>query len=124
MKLKQYKPPTQSDMASWQSQMREAFFEGVTQDDMRAIAARLVEDAKKGDQGAIKLLLAYGIGSPQVNVRNAVIVSQGDHGARTPLPCAPTAALPATEGKIEAMARRAANGQAIFHDDDRKLGIG
>jgi hypothetical protein len=45
--------------------LRTALVESVTPDDMRAIAARLVEESRGGDKTATKLLFQYVIGKPQ-----------------------------------------------------------
>jgi hypothetical protein len=124
MKLKQYTPPTRADMAGWQDRMRQSFFEGVGVDDMREIVAGLVEKAKKGDLAAVKILLAYGIGSPNVSVTatNAVVAVGGREPA--PLPAPPSVTLPGTAARVDDMARRVANGQALFSGKDRKIAEG
>jgi hypothetical protein len=45
--------------------LRTALAEAVTPDDLRAIAARLVEASRNGDKTATKLLFQYVIGKPQ-----------------------------------------------------------
>ena len=45
--------------------LRAALVESVTPDDIRAIAARLVQDSRAGDNTATKLLFQYVIGKPQ-----------------------------------------------------------
>jgi hypothetical protein len=44
--------------------LRQALLDAVTEDDMSAVAARLVEMARGGDLAAIRLLLAYTVGKP------------------------------------------------------------
>jgi uridine phosphorylase len=89
---------------------------------MREIVTKLVDDAKKGDKAAIRILLAYGIGSPSVNIKNAVIVSEA--GGKAPLPAVPSRTLPGTPARVEDMAKRVANGQTLFSPKDRKAAEG
>jgi hypothetical protein len=115
--------PTGSEVAQWMARLRAALFEAVTEDDIREIAAGLVRKAKAGDLAAAKLLMTYvlGGGNNVTKVQQAVIVQ--DHGgALAPLPAPPVRVLPGTADKVEAMARRAANGQELFHAKDRKTG--
>jgi hypothetical protein len=44
--------------------MRQAFIEAVTDDDIQAIAAVLIQKAREGDVAAAKLVLQYAIGKP------------------------------------------------------------
>src|SRR4051794_20508754 len=44
--------------------LRKALLDTVTEDDLRAVAASLVEQARAGDLAAARLLLAYTIGRP------------------------------------------------------------
>jgi hypothetical protein len=46
------------------ARLRKMLLETVTDDDMRAVFGKLIELARGGDLGAIKLLLAYAIGKP------------------------------------------------------------
>ena len=110
---------TANDAVSWQARMRTAFFEGVTEDDMREIVQGLVKKAKSGDMSAIRMLLSYGIGSPNVNIKNAVVV-QGHQQELAPLPTAPCQVLPATTDKVDTLAMRAANGQPLFDPRDSR----
>lgn len=113
---------TAADAVSWQTRMRTAFFEGVTEDDMREIVQGLVKKAKSGDLPAIRTLLSYGIGSPNVNVKNAVIVQQ-QSDRLTPLPTAPCKLMPASEEKLDTFAARVANGQPLFDSRDSRIDL-
>jgi hypothetical protein len=108
-------------VADWQLRMRRALFEAVSEDDIREIVEGLVRKAKDGDLQATRMLLTFVLGSSSVNVKQAVIV-QEHGGALAPLPAPPVRVLPGTADKVEAMARRAANGQELFHAKDRKTG--
>lgn len=108
--------PGREETLSWQLQMRQALFEALDQDAIREVVGALVEKAKKGDIQAARLLLTYAVGSPTVNVKNAVFVD----GQRTPLPSPPTKALPRTNGKIEALGKRATNGNELFDSRDAR----
>jgi hypothetical protein len=44
--------------------LRRALIESITEEDIRAVAARLLEGAKAGDVAAARLLLSYAIGKP------------------------------------------------------------
>jgi hypothetical protein len=44
--------------------LRQAFYEAITEEDMRAIAGELIVQARLGDKAAIKLVLAYVLGKP------------------------------------------------------------
>jgi hypothetical protein len=44
--------------------LRRALLESVTAEDIKAVAARLVEAAKGGDVAAARLLFSYGVGKP------------------------------------------------------------
>jgi len=44
--------------------LRSALLAAVTEEDLRAIATTLVEQAKKGDLAAVKILLSYTVGRP------------------------------------------------------------
>jgi hypothetical protein len=83
-----------------------------------------VKKAKEGDMAAVKVLLAYGIGSPNVSVTatNAVVVNGGHEPA--PMPAPPSVTLPGTAARVDDMARRVANGQALFNGKDRKIAEG
>jgi hypothetical protein len=48
--------------------LRKAFLQGVTPEDLAAIAAALLAKAKEGDLAAAKLVLAYAIGKPEAAV--------------------------------------------------------
>lgn len=112
--------PDKGSVASWQAQMRQAMFEALDQDAIREVVAAMLDRAKKGDIQAARLLLTYAVGSPTVNVKNAVFVD----GQRAPLPSPPTRALPRTNGKLEALGRRAANGNPLFDPRDARHGDG
>jgi hypothetical protein len=93
-------------------------FEALDEGAIREIVEALVAKAKAGDLPAARLLLTYAVGQPGVTVRGNAVIVQGGGQARTdaglaPLPAAPTVALPGTESKVDAMARRAANGQPL-----------
>jgi hypothetical protein len=118
---KRAEPPARAEFTDWQARMRTAFFEAVSETDMREIVETLVAKAKTGDLGAVRILLSYGIGSPAVKVRNAVIV-QGDGLA--PLPTAPARVLPGTTEKFDVMARRATNGQPLHDARDKTRDLG
>lgn len=49
------------------AELRKAFYDAVTADDLSAIAAVVVDKAKAGDLAAAKLILAYAVGSPESN---------------------------------------------------------
>jgi hypothetical protein len=53
--------------------MRAAFMRELCCDDVSAIARELVNRAKSGDMHAIKLVLAYGIGTPAENAELVAI---------------------------------------------------
>ena len=109
--------PAREAFTDWQARMRRAFFEAVSEDDMREIVEGLVKKAKSGDLAAIRMLMSYGIGSPNVQVKNAVIVQEG--GRLAPLPAAPSKVLPGIE-KLDVLAHRAAAGQALFDPRDKE----
>src|SRR5947199_9441082 len=46
------------------ARMRQVLLESVSEDDLRAIVAEVVDQAKDGDLGAAKLVLAYVVGRP------------------------------------------------------------
>lgn len=46
-------------MAEWAERLRQAARKAVSEDDIRGIMQGLVERAKKGDLGAVKLLMAW-----------------------------------------------------------------
>jgi len=46
------------------AQLRAAFMNALTCDDVEAVARELVAQAKAGNLAAIKLVLAYGVGAP------------------------------------------------------------
>lgn len=109
-------PRKMNEFTDWQTRMRTAFFEAVSEDDMRQIVESLVAKAKAGDMAAIRMLLSYGIGSPTVKVQNAVIMN--DPKPLAPLPIAPAKVLPGA-AKLDVFAQRAANGQALFDPRDK-----
>lgn len=112
--LKRVEPPSRQAFTAWQDQMRTAFFEAVTPDDLREIVEALLVKAKAGDLGAVRILLSYGIGSPTVKVKNAVFVN----GEASPLPTAPCKVLPGTD-KLDVLTRRASNGQPLYDPRDK-----
>jgi hypothetical protein len=46
------------------AELRRAFMNAISKEDIQAIAAKMLEEAKKGNQGAAKLVLQYGLGTP------------------------------------------------------------
>lgn len=50
------------------SQLRSLVVEVLTDEDLRAIVDKMIDDAKNGDKAAVKLLLSYAIGKPTVPV--------------------------------------------------------
>jgi hypothetical protein len=46
------------------AELRAEFVKAISKEDLRAIVARLVADAKAGNAAAAKLLLQYGVGKP------------------------------------------------------------
>jgi hypothetical protein len=46
------------------AELRRAFMNAISKEDIQAIVARLLADAKKGNQAAAKLVLQYGLGTP------------------------------------------------------------
>jgi hypothetical protein len=48
--------------------LRQLLLDRISEDDLRAIAAKLAEKAKAGDLGAIRLVLSYTVGKPAASV--------------------------------------------------------
>jgi hypothetical protein len=46
------------------AELRRAFMEAISKEDIQAVAAKMLELAKAGNQGAAKLVLQYGLGTP------------------------------------------------------------
>jgi len=108
---------TAGAVGQWMVKLRTALFEAVTEDDIREIAEGLVKRAKEGDLQATRMLFSYVLGGSSVNVKQALIVQQHG-GTLEPLPAPPTKALPGTGEKFDVLAKRAANGQVLFHPKD------
>lgn len=108
-------PPSAQAMVSWQAQMRQAMFEALGPDDVRAIVSGLVDKAKKGDLAAARMVLNYAVGSATVNVKNAVITN-------APLPGGPSQGAPGSTLRFSDMERRAALGQPLVDPRDKGFG--
>lgn len=70
----------------WMARLRAAMFNAVTERDMQELVASLLEKAKKGDLGAARLLLSYVVGSPNLQIENAVVVAGPHAGVPLTLP--------------------------------------
>jgi hypothetical protein len=106
---------TRVEIQDWQATLRQALFEALDSDAVRDVVTALVEKAKKGDIQAARLLLTYAVGTPNVSVKNAVIVN----GETAALPTRPARSLPGTTDRLDDYARRARNGQPMFDRRDR-----
>jgi hypothetical protein len=107
--------PSRETVMEWQTRMRTAFIDGVTEDDMRGVVKALVAKAKSGDMGAIRMLLTYAVGTPASGSADEAIEMPP-----APLSLSPTTALPATPDKLATFTERAAKGESLFHPKDAK----
>lgn len=115
--------PPANEVATYQSKLRAAMFDGIAEGDIREIVTGIVKRAKKGDDKAIKLVFDYLLGgvdggrpnsATQVNVYNESAV---DHPSAKK-PDRPTLAGRGTRAKVEAMAERAERGEELHHEED------
>jgi hypothetical protein len=112
---RQPEPISIEAILDWQTQMRQAFIQGVTGNDMKGIMEALVKRAKEGDMTAIRLILTYAVGSP----RSDAVADVTDEPRP---PDRPIKALPKTPAKLDALAMRARNGESLFHSKDARYG--
>lgn len=95
-------------IAKWQDSMRAVVFDGVNAADIKQIVQRLVDNAKAGDERAIKMVFDYILGGVGPQMVSQTLVLNGP----------PTDAKPGTKEKLKVMQARAARGESVSHDDD------
>ena len=73
--------------------LRQALLECVTEDDIRAIAKAVIEEAKTGNVAAAKLIFQYVLGKPDsaANLDMSAPIAHGANGAVAQGPAAPKA---------------------------------
>lgn len=101
------------DEVTAQARLRKAVFSGVSDDDVQAIVANIVERAKKGDAKATQMVFDYLLGGrlgTQVNVQTNVAAAASD----------PSDTPPGTTDRVRVMRERAARGEEIFSAADRQ----
>ena len=98
---------------AWQSKLRKAVFDGVSEADIKEIVANQIKAAKAGDRHAIKWVTEYILGGkgPQVSINRSVFVDARRRPKRTD-------AIQGTPAKVTVLANRAANGRALFNAAD------
>lgn len=66
--------PAPSGVPEWAQRLRQAAFDGITEEDMAAIVRAQVDKAKAGDQQAAKFVLEYlvGIGAPAKSITQTI----------------------------------------------------
>jgi hypothetical protein len=52
-----------ADLAAHQARLQAAFMQALTEDDIRTIARKLIEQARDGDQTSARLVLKYSLGA-------------------------------------------------------------
>lgn len=111
--------PTAETVLDWQTRMRMAFIEGLGEADMKEVVKGLVNQAKAGDMAAIRMVLSYAVGTPSARGADSC-----EELPPAPIPKVISKALPRTPEKLTAFAKRAANGEALFHVEDARHGDG
>lgn len=102
-----------SGVPAWMASLREAAFNAIKEDDIKAIVQKQVEKAKEGDPQAVKLVFDLFLkGGPQSVTQNNLIIE-----ADVP-PEEPTRAIRGSRDKVQVMAERARSGKALFHNKD------
>jgi len=59
------------------ARLRSVLLDSVTDEDLRTVSAKLIDLAKGGDLAAVKLLLAYSVGKPDVPVDPDTVCDDG-----------------------------------------------
>lgn len=96
-------------------QLQLALFESISAADVAQLATKLKDQALKGDQASMRLLLGL-INQAPPEPRSVNSVQQLAILSREP--DAPTRALPGSESKLRVMETRAEAGQNCFHPGD------
>lgn len=100
-----------SAVVNWQTALRGAMFNAITEKDVQDIVKGLVENAKKGDAKAIRMIFDYVLGGNQgPTIRDSnVLISQEQRA---------TGAMQGSREKLSVMADRATRGEGLFNDKD------
>lgn len=106
---------TFNGLPPWLATMRQAAMECISADDVKAIVQKQVELAKAGDEKAMKFVFEQVLGGAALK---GASFHQHIHEAAPREAEEPTPALPGTVDKIEAMSRRVAKRQSVFHGSD------
>ena len=99
-------------VVDWMNGLRAAMFDAIGEQDIKDIVKGIVERTKKGDPAATKMVFEYVLGGksgppqPQININ-----IEADHPD-------PTKALRGSAAKVDVLARRLQNGQALHHPED------
>ena len=102
-----------AEEATWQHKLRAAAYSGIAESDVTEIVRNAVDRAKAGDNKAIDFVMKLlGTDRPLAVTNNLYVDGQRTEGK-------PTDAPPGTDSKVEAMAKRVANGEPVFHGRDR-----
>lgn len=111
-------PAADDGAPAFMAKLRMAMFNGVTEDDVSDLVKSLMQRAKDGDKEATKLVFEYLLGgkaggppAPTKVVNQTINV--------TKLPKSTTNALRGSTAKLDVMARRARNGEDLFHPHDK-----
>ena len=86
-------------VTDWQTKLRTAMFDAVTEQDITDVMKAVVKRAKGGDLQAVRLLLSYAVGSANVQADNVIVVNPPKSER---------------EDRIQDMARSAAKGKSVF----------
>lgn len=103
-------------IADWQTKMRAAAFDAISESDVKEIVENMVASAKKGDAKALQMVFDLFLGGKQ-GPATAAALTQNNLIIQD---ATPTRALPGTRDKLSVLSERAANGIELSHDRDRR----
>jgi len=97
---------TASDVLGWTNKLRQAMYDGVSEQDAKEVVQGIVTRAKAGDKTAIQLFFKYLVGegkAPSTLIQNNYYGHKADPDAE-----------PGSPAKVADLQQRAAAGQALF----------
>jgi hypothetical protein len=94
-----------AELAAHQARLQAAFTQALTEDDLRAIARKLTEQAREGDRTSARLVLKYGLGTALADAKRAT---------------KPATASAASEADFLATARRVLKEMDMLEAEERR----
>jgi hypothetical protein len=109
--------PPATGVPAWIDSLREAMFDAIKEEDIRQMMQTIVEKAKAGDAQSQKMVFEYVLGGGVKKIVNNNLIVPPAEAEPPPAPI-PTRALPRSPEKLDVLAQRVRNGQALHHPAD------